>query len=209
MIKVPTIFTRDLSRQPAHVVDHRSRQAERFWTSIGPGQRGGRYEVVPTIKWDGTSCRMLAGRLWKRYDCKKGKTPPENFEPAQDPDPVTGHWPGWLAVGNGPEDQWHREPIGGETFDDGTYELVGPKVQKNPYHLTTHRLIRHDGYPIPDAPFPDFIAIQEFLRSFDAEGIVWWHAGEPIGKIKRRDFGLPWPIPTAWFPHQAVKAEPR
>src|SRR3990167_7568687 len=63
-----------------------------------------------TRKWDGTCCMVRGGKLYKRYDAKAGKTPPPGFEPAQEaPDPVSGHWPGWLLVGDGPDDRWHRE----------------------------------------------------------------------------------------------------
>jgi hypothetical protein len=65
-------------------------------------------EGVATKKWDGTACLIKDGKLYKRYDAKNGKTPPEGFIPAQEPDEKTGHWPGWLEVGNGPEDAWHR-----------------------------------------------------------------------------------------------------
>jgi hypothetical protein len=64
-----------------------------------------------------------------------------NWEAAQEPDPKTGHWPGWLPVGDGPDDKYHREAFGsgeygpkdfqhGMTWNDGTYELVGPKVSR-------------------------------------------------------------------------------
>src|ERR1700757_2258583 len=69
-------------------------------------------EGVATRKWDGTCCKVENGRLFKRYDAKKGKTPPDGFIPAQEqPDPNTGHWPGWLEVGDGPDDKWHREAM--------------------------------------------------------------------------------------------------
>ncbi|MFC6661810.1 hypothetical protein [Deinococcus multiflagellatus] len=42
-------------------------------------------EGVATRKWDGTSCLVRAGRLYRRYDAKKGRTPPPDFEPAQPP----------------------------------------------------------------------------------------------------------------------------
>ena len=74
------------------------------------GDRLVRDEVVPGAEWviagegtatrkfDGTCCLVRDGRLFKRYDAKQGKTPPAGFEPAQDPDEVTGHWPGWMPV---------------------------------------------------------------------------------------------------------------
>ena len=67
------------------------------WVLAGDG--------VATRKWDGTCCMVRDGRLFKRYDVKKGRTPPPDFEPAQDADATTGHWPGWVPVGEGPEEQ--------------------------------------------------------------------------------------------------------
>jgi hypothetical protein len=85
-------------------------------------------EGVATRKWDGTCCMIKDGELYKRYDAKQGKTPPQGFIPAQEPDTVTGHWPGWLKVGDGKEDRWHREAFEytntlAAGLPDGTYEL--------------------------------------------------------------------------------------
>ena len=68
-------------------------------------------EGIATRKFDGTCCMVRAGQLFKRYDAKAGKTPPAGFEAAQEPDAVTGHHPGWLPVGEGPDDRWHREAM--------------------------------------------------------------------------------------------------
>ena len=101
-------------------------------------------EGVATQKIDGTACLVKGGRLYKRYDAKRGKTPPADFEPAQDPDPITGHWPGWLPVSDESSDRWHREawdfmgPVA-----NGSYELVGPKVQGNPEGVERHMLVLH------------------------------------------------------------------
>lgn len=153
-------------------------------------------EGTPTEKIDGTCCLIQGGKLYKRYDAKHGKTPPAGFEPAQDPDPVTGHWPGWLLVGDGPADQWHRE--GFENFIypidiNGTYELVGPKIQGNPYALTTHSLCPHGNSILGQAP-RDYVGLRAYFESRVIEGIVWHHPDGRMVKIKRRDFGFPWPV---------------
>ena len=142
-------------------------------------------EGVATRKWDGTCCMVRDGVLYKRYDAKKGKTPPAGFEPAQDPDPVTGHWPGWLIVGDGPEDRWFREAA--LPVVDGTYELCGPKVQGNPERLDAHTLIRHGAHVLPDAP-RNFDGIRAYLEARTYEGIVWHHEDGRMVKIKRKDF---------------------
>ena len=164
---------------------------------------------TPTRKIDGTSCLYQNGTLYKRYDAKAGKTPPPGFIAAQDPDPVTGHWPGWLAIGDGPEDRWHREALAllkSENADipEGTYELIGPKIQGNAEHAETHRLVRHgseildDLLPLQQSGRLSFETIKDYLAAHPIEGIVWWkditdQDCEKV-KIKRRDFKLPWPI---------------
>lgn len=151
------------------------------WVCIGEG--------VATRKWDGTSCMVRGGKLYKRYDAKRDKTPPENFIPAQDPDEKTGHWPGWVLVGDGPEDKYHREAFDNmpEPLADGTYELVGPKIQGNPEELKSHTLIRHGQDVIPDVP-RSFQGLKDFLKERSIEGIVWHHPDGRMVKIKKRDF---------------------
>lgn len=179
------------------------------------GDRLVRDEVVPgaewvlagegtaTRKWDGTCCMVRDGKLYKRYDAKQGKQPPAGFEPAQDADPTTGHWPGWLPVGDGPEDRWHREARerghaiaeGAGSFGrvvdltDGTYELCGPKVQGNPDGFTGHYLVRHGEAALPDAP-RDYAGLKAYLADRDIEGIVWHHPDGRMVKIKAKDFGI-------------------
>ena len=156
-------------------------------------------EGIATIKWDGTSCLVRDGALYRRYDAKHGKTPPPLFEPAQPtPDAQTGHWPGWLPVGDAPADKWHR--LAWAYYQDiqhilvpGTYELVGPGVQGNPYELRKNRLCRHGADELPDAP-RTFDAIRVYFAENPAyEGIVWHHPDGRMVKAKRKDFGLKWP----------------
>lgn len=149
-------------------------------------------EGVATRKYDGTCCMVRGGVLFKRYDAKRGKEPPYGFIAAQEPDPVTGHWPGWIEVGNGSEDRWFRDacpkwPICDKP--DGTYELCGPKVQGNPERLATHCLIRHGAALVNDAP-RDFVSLRSFLSDGRIEGIVWHHPDGRMVKIKAKDFGI-------------------
>lgn len=157
------------------------------WVQAGEG--------IATEKIDGTCCMIRGNMLYKRYDAKKGKAPPPGFIPAQDPDPVTGHWPGWLAVGDGPEDRWHREAWERVLAFEGTYELVGPKIQGNPYRLDAHRLMAHGGIVLEDVP-RDFAGLRAWFAEHPIEGIVWWHPDGRMVKVKRKDFGLPWPAPN-------------
>jgi len=144
-------------------------------------------EGVATRKYDGTCCMIRGGKLYKRYELKANRTTPPSFEPAQPPDPVTGDVPGWLPVGDGPEDARHREAFGAGNFPDGTYELCGPKVQGNPERFETHVLVPHGIDKLPDAP-RDFAHLRAYLAEKTIEGIVWHHPDGRMVKIKRRDF---------------------
>lgn len=155
-------------------------------------------EGVATRKFDGTCCMVRDSKLFKRYEVKPGGKAPENFEPANEVDENTGKQQGWVPVGDGPEDRWHREAFDGgldwhgEPFHDGTYELLGPKIQGNPDHSKYHALIRHGSvecYPIGQ-PARDFDSIRDYLASKDMEGIVWHHPDGRMVKIKAKDFGL-------------------
>jgi hypothetical protein len=158
-------------------------------------------EGVATRKWDGTCCMIKDSELYKRYDAKKGKTPPEGFVPAQQPDSVTGHWPGWLKVGDGPEDRWFRDGL--EWMDkyniskqDGTYELIGPKINGNKDGFSVHRIIPHgdnldDGNDYENTP-RTFDKLKAWFTNKNIEGIVWHHPDGRMVKIKKKDFGYKW-----------------
>ena len=181
MEKIPTLYERDWEGDRSRVVDKQA-------VELPAG-------AVATRKWDGTAARVHLGRLWKRYDLKPGRKAPEGFEVCGLADEKTGHWPGWVPVGDGPEDKWYREALGNQSLPDGTYELCGPKVQGNPEGLASHELIPHGAELLSGVP-TGFEALRAWLTANHVEGIVWWSLGagaEPIAKIKRRDFGLPWP----------------
>lgn len=153
------------------------------------------FEGVATQKYDGTCCMIRDGQFFRRYDAKHGKTPPAGFEPAQDPDPITGHWPGWLPVGTGPENRWHWEAFDCSMRTDGTYELCGPKIQGNPEGFPRHLLIYHGADHLLDAP-RDFDWLRYYLGTHNIEGIVWHHPDGRMVKIKGKDFGLKRPKPV-------------
>lgn len=156
-------------------------------------------EGIATRKHDGTCCMIRNRILYKRYDAKAGKTPPANFEPAQEPDPITGHWPGWVPVGEGPEDAAHRDACKW-TFgwpnimagNDGTFELIGPKVNGNPEQNAVHQLLRHGCEVLEGVP-RDFDRIKQYFAEHVMEGVVWHHPDGRMVKIKAKDFGFKWP----------------
>lgn len=154
-------------------------------------------EGVATRKYDGTCCKVEDGKLYKRYDAKNGKTPPAGFVPAQEPDPNTGHWPGWIeATKDDPANKYHVEAFEkmiqssekfGVSVIDGTYELCGPKINGNPEGFDMYILVPHGSAKLPDCP-RDFNGIKEYLRGKKIEGIVWHHPDGRMCKIKKKDF---------------------
>lgn len=177
--------------------------------------------IIATAKKDGTACRITVKDiqliLWKRYDRKltkkaffrkkKDKTfipkitdykPISNeFEVCNElPDPITGHWPGWLPTDrNDNADQYHIEAWDrcNHILEPGTYELVGPKIQGNPYNLEYHELWKHGAHILYNVPL-EFHLLKEYLRELHEEGIVFHHTDERMCKIRRKDFGFNWPI---------------
>lgn len=182
MNKIPTIFVRDMSKQPALVTPVWVEGCE--WVRDGEG--------VSTCKYDGTSCLVRDGKLYKRRELRPGDTAPADFE-SLGTDENTGKTVGWVPVGEGPEDRYHREGFDRLlTRVDGTYELMGPKVQGNKSGLVHHALIRHaDAYRYDDVP-RDFDGLKAWLTEHQIEGVVWHHPDGRMAKIKRRDFGLKW-----------------
>lgn len=194
MKKIPSLFKRDYEGTRL-VYDEVVPGCE--WVLDGEG--------MATVKLDGTSCLIRDGHLYRRYELKPGKQEPDGFIPAQDPDPITGKQPGWVPVQTESKaDRWHIEALGRMPLVvDGTYELVGPKVQGNPHGCDFHFLERHGR----DFLFQDvkrtkrertFESVRQMLEDVtEFEGVVFWRdINDPDCdkcKIKRRDFGLAWP----------------
>lgn len=214
MKKIPSLYKRDYST--GLVIDELT-SGNLAWVLCGHGRA--------TVKIDGTCCRVLNGILWKRYDrkplkrfrglrsnaanrsldydlawfqSKHAKEAPEGWEACQPaPDPFTGHWPGWLPIdGQDPGDKWHMEALSKGPYEDGTYELIGPKVQNNRYALDSHVLVRHGEAMSSFEAESDqtfFGDLQTYLNGpEEEEGIVWWRDGQPRAKIKASDFGIKW-----------------
>lgn len=199
MKKIATVFKID--RDIDLAVDIVNKDAN--WVVEGKG--------IATLKVDGTSCMIKNNELYKRYDKKlkpkyvkllrAGKLPevtsdmfnelPSTAIPCQEsPDPVTFHHPHWIKVDeNKPEDKYHVEAFKkqADSLSDGTYELIGSKINGNPYSLDEHILLKH-GDIILTVEDRSFEGIKEFLKNLDGEGIVFYN--EETGdmkKIRRKD----------------------
>lgn len=180
MKKIPTVFERDWNGDRSRVVDQVHDGCE--WVLAGEG--------YPTLKMDGTCCMVRDAKFYKRREIRNGDKMPADFEMAEH-DQETDKIVGWVPVGQGPEDRYHLEAWGEpeRVFPDGTYELVGPKVQGNPERATAHTLMPH-GIKIPADVPRTFAGLRDWLAGKDMEGIVFHHPDGRMAKIKLRDFGL-------------------
>ena len=181
MKKIPTMFERDWAGDKSRVTQQVHAGCE--WVLAGEG--------IATRKIDGTSCMVREGKLYKRRELRGGDQQPEGFE-LSDHDEETGKTIGWVPVGDGPEDKWHRQAFSHDPQwpAEGTYELVGPKIQGNPEGFTEHVLVSHDATGLhPDAP-RTFEGLREWFQGMDIEGIVFHHPDGRMAKIKKRDFGM-------------------
>ena len=187
MKKIPTLFIRTFE---GHRVSGISPEVTPGFEWVLEGQG------TATVKWDGACCAIMDGELYKRYDAKKGKQPPEGAIPCCDPDPVTGHWPHWVKCNkDNPADKWFfaaRSATTGFALPDGTYEAIGKHFNGNPYETVDDVFVEH-GKDIIEVE-RSFEGILDYLSSHPIEGIVFWKDGEPQCKIKRTDFGFEWPV---------------
>ena len=194
MKKIPTVFEKrfDESGEYLGVGDMVTPGME--WVLDGEGEA--------TEKVDGAACAIIEGVLYRRYDAspKKHRNPPLGSIPCQPaPDPVTGHWPFWVAVReDNRADQWFVRAWANSPWNraDGTYEAVGVHFQGNPYRLDDDFLEKHGRIKLAHFPrtrdgMAAFLAAHE-----DMEGVVFWKDGEPKCKIRRKDFGFTWPPPA-------------
>ena len=151
---------------------------------------------VATVKYDGSCCAIIDGKLYKRYDAKHGKKAPEGAIPCCEPDAITGHYPHWLAVDeNNPADKWFiaaYKATPKTEIHEGTYEAIGVHFNGNKYNLDKDILVRH-GEDMVEVE-RSFERIRKYLAEHNIEGLVFWYNGEPACKIKRSDFGYPWPM---------------
>jgi len=186
MEKIKTLFMRNMETD-RRVRNEITPGAE--WVQAGEG--------IATRKFDGSATRLGEdGRYWKRYDRKEGRNAPDEWEPAElEPDPISKHWPGWLPVGDGPEDRWFRLALSNyklefAVIDPGTYEAIGPHFNGNPEKAPVDTLVPHGIEIIEPCVGRDFDSLREFLQRGEIEGIVWHHPDGRMVKLKAKDFGF-------------------
>lgn len=180
MKKIPTIYLRNPDDMGV-VLNQQNPACD--WVFEGDG--------IPTRKYDGTCCMIKGGHLFKRREIKPGKPLPAEFIGIEE-DPITHKIVGWMPViENAKEDKWHMEAFSGTLLEDGTYELVGPKIQGNPEGYENHVLMSHSNAERMYISLRTYARTREWLEPEDIEGIVFHNRDGRMAKIKKRDFGLP------------------
>lgn len=181
MIKLSTVFEKD-PNDLGKVIDKIN--PLNIWAITGEG--------IPTRKFDGTSCAIINGELYKRYDAKKGKEAPKGAIPCQEADEITGHHPHWVRCDEmDNSSKYHFEAFHLlENPEDGTYELCGEKIQGNPEKIQGHKLIKHGSEILEFMDF-SFEGIRSYLEKTDIEGIVFHHKTDGrMCKIRKSDYGI-------------------
>lgn len=187
MRKLSTLFKKD-PKDSGRVIDELNPENEWVFTY-----------GIPTRKFDGTSCAIINGELYKRYDARidkktgKYKKPiPKEAIPCQESDKISGHHPHWVKCDRSDNsNKYHFQAFDLlKDKEDGTYELCGEKVQGNPEKIKGHELIKH-GSEILDLAIYSFKEIKKYLETHDIEGIVFHHELLDIMcKIRKSDFGI-------------------
>lgn len=183
MKKISTIFERDWEGDRSRVLPQPVPGCE--WVFAGEGNA--------LRKYDGTACMVAESVLYKRHEVREGREAPAGFLQVED-DLQTGKTVGWVPVGDGPEDKWHREAVdnagGIGALEPGTYELIGPKIQGNPEGYDGHVLVRHDFAEGVGNLDRSFEGLRAELEELGWEGFVFHHPDGRMAKIKARDLGI-------------------
>lgn len=183
MRKISTLFKKD-PNDLGKVINEVNPGNEWVFTDEG---------VKATRKYDGTACAIIGGKLYKRYDVKKGRQAPLNAIPCQDPDPVSGHWPHWVLCDEAdPGSKYHFEAFRSQAFtQDGTFELCGPQIQGNPEGFDAHTLVAHGAFDLDlTVSIYGFEEFRDYLSKVDIEGIVFHHPDGRMCKLRKSDYGI-------------------
>lgn len=188
LIKIHTLFLRN-DALPGHpVIDVVTPGCE--WVLAGEG--------TATRKLDGMNVKVEGGELFKRHKPKDGARYDEaSYVPCSRDNRADVHL--------------YRAFDATAAFElappkDGIYEALGPQIQGGvdaysispglvgvvPFDVGLDIAWLQGG--LPGAVLErTFLGLQRFLASHRFEGIVFHHPDGRMAKIKRRDFGLPWP----------------
>lgn len=183
MKKIPTIFERDLRKQPALLTPEPNLAC--LWVFHGEG--------YPTRKFDGTCVMIRDGKLYARREVKPTQSAPPDFEEV-DHDHTTGKRMGWVPVTDDPHWKWHLAAYEGHIQAGlnapGTYELCGPHFERNPEGFSVDMLVAH-GLEVPNMTVKrTYEGLKDALVKLNWEGFVFYHQDGRRAKIKLKDFGI-------------------
>lgn len=180
MKKIPTIYLRDFDNNPKYVTA--TITPECAWVFKGEG--------VAVRKFDGTCIMLDEYGWWARREVKPGKDRPKHFVELHH-DPVTDKRIGWVPVKDSPFYEFFREAWEnklGRRWKHGTYELCGPKINKNPERMPTHTLVCHADAGVLNPGYRNWESLRNYLHAHPYEGIIFRHPGGRLAKIKTKDF---------------------
>ena len=192
MRKIPTLFRRDPDDR-RFVLPEVEPRCE--WVIAGEGTSTRKYDgtcVLYAPELDPTLRPAAHGALdgwWTRREVKADGPRPEHYVVVET-DPNTGKTVGWEPAEGSSFARYLAEAVTTSTTnppEPGTYELIGPRVNRNPEKAGAHALIRHALADVVDAP-RDFEGLGRWLHAHPYEGVVWHHPDGRMVKIKRRDF---------------------
>ena len=184
MQKIPTLFVRNPERMQLVTREVNPDAAWIFGV-----------EAVPTVKRDGTNVRVTVRNgipIW----AEKRRNPTREEK-------ASGAEPGYVVIDERDPGNVHiLNAITHTDFSawpDGQWpcEALGPKIQGG-VESDVPMLYPFSWNPewIPEEIPLTYDGIKAYLETHAIEGIVW-HEQSNLGrmcKIKRRDFGLPWPV---------------
>ncbi|SRR5260221_8683463 len=151
--------------------------------------------AVPTVKRDGTNVRVTIHQ-GRGIRLEKRRNPTREEK-------VAGAEPGYIdASRDDPSDKHLFAAFDNTEFQDwpdGAWpaEALGPKIQGGIESDIPHLYaFSWDAQWIEEEVPLTYDGIKAFLETHDYEGIVWHEqsAAGRMAKIKRRDFGLKWPV---------------
>jgi len=152
--------------------------------------------AMPTVKKDGTNIRVtLKDRKCIMVEKRRNPTREEKAQ---------GQEPGYvLASRDDPADKHIFAAVDATDFSSFPFpaggwpcEALGPKIQGGVesdtpclYPFTVFPIVIEEEIPLT------YEGIKAYLETHEIEGIVWHEQNGPRNaKIKRRDFGLAWPV---------------
>jgi hypothetical protein len=181
--KIPTLYLRNPEKM--QLVTHEV-NPDAAWVLEGYG--------IPTVKKDGTNIRVtIEGGRCVLVEKRRNPTREEK---------AAGAEPGYVEAHRGdPQDKYIFAAVDATVFTEwsnGAWscEALGPKIQGG-VESNAPCLYAFSLHPDVLLDFPEeftFFIIRDYLAEHPIEGIVWHHLDGRMAKIKRRDFGLPWPI---------------